>query len=275
MKTFLASKHEVDDCDSDVEDPILPIVTLPPPPAPTPAPVVTPPAPAPAPVVTPPAPAPAPIVTPPAPAPTPVVTLPPPAPTPTPVVTLPPPVNTLPPAPVCSPKLNPTYANEKYFYTPTCNNGFVQYGSSVIAGPCIGGFSGNGDFAQPASTDVYLEDLLNNQDTFCGQCWEKIAKVDVGGANDTTTPFKFTIVPNAGDKTNGTWSIDSSTPSQDLVITLKAGNGWAAYFLPKESFKTSGKWYTGFSLNPTGKAHLDLSHSSIWRRKSGFCLSID
>lgn len=68
--------------------------------------------------------------------------------------------------------------------------------------------------------------------------------------------IKFTTAPSNGDK-SGTWAIDTLAGLDNVVITLKAGNGFGAFLLDLTANNPlSGTWASG----------KDLSHASIYYR---------
>ena len=62
-------------------------------------------------------------------------------------------------------------------------------------------------------------------------------------------------VVNGGS--SGSWSVSSFNGFTDVFLTLKAGNGFAAYLL--DTTVTSGDWTTEFGLD-----NKDLSHMSLY-----------
>jgi hypothetical protein len=66
--------------------------------------------------------------------------------------------------------------------------------------------------------------------------------------------IKFTDAPDNGDK-SGSWGINTLAGLDNIVITLKAGNGFGAFLLDLTvSDPLSGTWSSG----------KDLSHASIY-----------
>jgi hypothetical protein len=78
--------------------------------------------------------------------------------------------------------------------------------------------------------------------------------------------FDLTVTLSDSKKYLGSWSVDSFAGYHDVFITIKSGNGFAAYLL--DTSQTSGEWTTA-ALFPTKKGSgKDLSHMSIFYSES-------
>ncbi len=102
-----------------------------------------------------------------------------------------------------------------------------------------------------AKNDIPGLDLFGIED------WVLADKSD-GGGNGV-----IDLVVSFADKSDylGKWSVDSFAGYKDVFITVKSGNGFAAYLL--DTAQISGDWTTA-ALFPTKKGGKGLSHMSLF-----------
>ncbi|HSM82502.1 MAG TPA: PEP-CTERM sorting domain-containing protein [Nodosilinea sp.] len=137
----------------------------------------------------------------------------------------------------------------------TCASGSVTSnplagGSSLSYSACLNPVSGN-DVTSTISTD--LTAFLN--ETLGADGWLLDSKYE-GGAPAGDKGFSWVQT----GKGTGTWSLTEAITTP-FVISLKAGNGYAAYYIDGNTSTLGGTWAT-FDQK-------DLSHASIFVAKGG------
>ncbi|MGB3311829.1 MAG: PEP-CTERM sorting domain-containing protein [Nodosilinea sp.] len=137
--------------------------------------------------------------------------------------------------------------------TLTCASGSVTSnplagGSSLSYSQCLEPVSGN-DVTSTISSD--LTTFLNS--TLGQDSWLLDSKYE-GGSPTGTNGFSWVQT----GKGTGTWSLTEAITTP-FVISLKAGNGYAAYYVDGNTSTLGGTWAT-FDQK-------DLSHASIFMAK--------
>ncbi|OQX09470.1 MAG: hypothetical protein BWK76_22120 [Desulfobulbaceae bacterium A2] len=137
---------------------------------------------------------------------------------------------------------------------------WAGYGSATPI--LIGIESGNDDLT--SVNDLIADyNILHNPDVPAPVLF--IDKFDVGGdwENDNNAGFTLTGIPGS----SGTWSL-ASTPYTSLYFSVKAGPGFALYYVESVTEDTDYPWTTSvLGTNPAGN-YKDLSHISFWAPES-------
>ena len=122
---------------------------------------------------------------------------------------------------------------------------------SVFADGVAGYYSGENDFAGTALG------YLNDDDLFGTQTWSLLGKSDT--ANDPVTDI-------SGVK-DGAWGLSGSYTG-DIVVSIKAGNGYSMYFFDDVSQVSGGFFNTSGTLNNGGNQP-NLSHLTVFTAAGG------
>ena len=119
---------------------------------------------------------------------------------------------------------------------------------------CEGPFEGNDSNSISSGTSLF---------DFTG--WEEIVKVDdsSGTAGDASSVELTVSLNEAGDETEGTWSVNSWDGYTTVMGVLKGGNSFSAYLL--DTGETSGDWDTGGILKGNDETGPGLSHLTLWQ----------
>ncbi len=113
-----------------------------------------------------------------------------------------------------------------------------------------------------SGTNDNAKNDIPDLDPFGIDDWVLADKSD-GGGNGL---FNLTVNLSDSKKYLGTWSVDSFGGYTDIFITIKSGNGFAAFLL--DTTQTTGEWTTA-ALFPTKKSGgKDMSHMSIFYSES-------
>lgn len=145
-----------------------------------------------------------------------------------------------------------------FFWAATASATPCSTADLTVSKSCMMGTAVN-DFLNPT--------LEVNDEGLFGGGWEFLQKYEIGGGYETAEEMELEItflpdLPGIPSDRTGSWSIrtDAWDDFADLMIVLKAGNGFAAYLLDSLIMPTSGTWNTHTVLDA------GLSHMTIYGR---------
>ena len=150
------------------------------------------------------------------------------------------------------------FAAKKKLSSSACDFGSALYDSTSQTGTGLN--SSIGCMLYGGTNDNAKNDIPD-LDPFGIDDWVLADKSD-GGGNGI---IDLTISFSDNKDYLGTWSVDSFAGFSDVFITIKSGNGFAAYLI--DTTKTAGEWTTA-ALFPTKHGGKELSHMSIFYSES-------
>lgn len=139
-----------------------------------------------------------------------------------------------------------------------------SFGSSLFNGTTGAGAVTSLDCELYANTNDNHNNDIPDLDPFGIDDWVLADKKKGDGTDDGGAgPIALSFLYNQGSDYAGTWSVDSFYGYTDVFLTLKAGNGFAAYLL--DTTQTSGS-FTTFAEIPDGNSGngKSLSHMSLF-----------